>query len=376
MLAKLVSFNTESQRSNLELIHFCRDYLASLGVESTLVPSEDGEKANLYATVGPKVDGGVVLSGHTDVVPVEGQDWTSDPWTLTERDGKLYGRGACDMKGFDAIALALVPEMLKAPLKRPVHIALSYDEEVGCVGVRHLIARLPELCPQPLGCIVGEPSGLHPVLRHKGKIAQRVTVDGKAGHSSRPDLGDNAIHYAAQLIAAVQDEALRHATAGPFAPAFAPPYSTIQVGTIQGGTGINIVPAQCVFEIEARSIAGQEPASLLAFLPGEAERIRAAAEQTGHRVAIGFETMSDYPPLDLDEADPLVALTEAASGMPRQQAVSFGTEAGLYQAAGIAAIVCGPGDVNRAHKPEEYITDGELAGAIAMIARVADTLAA
>jgi acetylornithine deacetylase len=376
VLADLVAFPSICRTPNGAIVAHVRGFLAGYGVESVVLPGPEGDRSNLFATIGPRVPGGIILSAHLDVVPAAPEGWLGDPFSLRRDGARLIGRGALDMKGFVACVLASVPDLVSRKLARPVHIALSYDEEVGCVGVRHLIARLPELCPQPVGCIVGEPSGLHPVLRHKGKIAQRVTVDGKAGHSSRPDLGDNAIHYAAQLIAAVQDEALRHAVAGPFAPAFAPPYSTIQVGTIHGGTGINIVPAQCVFEIEARAIAGQEPASLLAFLPGEAERIRAAAELTGHRVAFGFETMSDYPPLDLNEADPLVALTEAASGMPRQQAVSFGTEAGLYQAASIAAIVCGPGDVNRAHKPEEYITDGELAGAMAMIARLADTLAA
>ncbi|CAN7435547.1 acetylornithine deacetylase [Bosea sp. LjRoot9] len=376
VLADLVAFPSICRTPNGAIVEHVRGFLAGHGVESVVLPGPEGDRSNLFATIGPRVPGGIILSAHLDVVPAAPEGWLGDPFSLRRDGERLIGRGAVDMKGFVACVLASVPDLVSRKLARPVHIALSYDEEVGCVGVRHLIARLPELCPQPAGCIVGEPSGLHPVLRHKGKIAQRVTVDGKAGHSSRPDLGDNAIHYAAQLIAAVQAEALRHAGEGPFASTFAPPYSTIQVGTIHGGTGINIVPAQCVFEIEARAIAGQEPASLLAFLPGEAERIRAAAEKTGHRVGFGFETMSDYPPLDLDEADPLVALSEAASGMPRQQAVSFGTEAGLYQAAGIAAIVCGPGDVNRAHKPEEYITDGELAGAMAMIARLADTLAA
>jgi acetylornithine deacetylase len=376
VLADLVAFASICRTPNGAIVEHVRAFLAGHGVESVVLPGPEGDRSNLFATIGPRVPGGIILSAHLDVVPAPLEGWLGDPFNLRRDGDRLIGRGAVDMKGFVACVLASVPMLVARKLERPVHIALSYDEEVGCIGVRHMIARLPELCAAPLGCIVGEPSGLHPVLRHKGKIAQRVTVDGKAGHSSRPDLGDNAIHYAAQLIAAVHAEALWHAEDGPFAPAFAPPYSTLQVGTVQGGASINIVPARCVFEVEARAIAGQQPAELLAFLPREAERIRLAAVRTGHNVAFGFETMSDYPPLDLPEGDALVALTEAVSTMPRQQAVSFGTEAGLFQAAGIPAIVCGPGDVNRAHKPEEYITDGELAGAMAMIERLADRLAA
>ncbi|MCV9939048.1 acetylornithine deacetylase [Boseaceae bacterium BT-24-1] len=374
VLADLVGFPSVCRTPNGAIIEHVRAYLAGHGVDSVIVPGPEGDRANLFATIGPKVEGGIILSAHLDVVPAAPEGWVGDPFKLRRDGERLIGRGAVDMKGFAACMLASVPALLAKKLARPVHIALSYDEEVGCVGVRHLIARLPELCPPVLGCIVGEPSGLRPVLAHKGKIAQRITVDGKAGHSSRTDLGDNAIHYAAGLIAAIHKEALRHAAQGPFAEAFAPPYSTIQVGVIKGGTGINIVPAQCVFEVEARAIAGQEPAALLGFLPGVAERIVREAAATGHKVAFGFETMSDYPPLALDENDPLVAFTEAASGQGRQAAVSYGTEAGRFQRAGIAAIVCGPGDVDRAHKPEEYITDAELAGAMTMIAGVADRL--
>ena len=374
VLADLVGFPSVCRTPNGAIIEHVRAYLAGHGVDSVIVPGPEGDRANLFATIGPKVEGGVILSAHLDVVPAAPEGWVGDPFKLRREGERLIGRGAVDMKGFAACVLASVPALVAKQLARPVHIALSYDEEVGCVGVRHLIARLPELCPPVLGCIVGEPSGLRPVLAHKGKIAQRVTVHGKAGHSSRTDLGDNAIHYAAGLIAAIHGEALRHASQGPFAEAFAPPYSTIQVGVIRGGTGINIVPAQCVFEVEARAIAGQEPAALLGFLPDVAEQIVREAAATGHKVDFSLETMSDYPPLALDESDPLVAFTEAASGEARQAAVSYGTEAGLFQRAGIAAIVCGPGDVDRAHKPEEYITDAELAGAMAMIAWVADRL--
>lgn len=374
VLADLVGFPSVCRTPNGAIIEHVRAYLAGHGVDSVIVPGPEGDRANLFATIGPKVAGGIILSAHLDVVPAPPEGWLGDPFKLRRDGERLIGRGAVDMKGFAACVLASVPALVATPLARPMHIALSYDEEVGCVGVRHLIARLPELAPPVLGCIVGEPSGLRPVLAHKGKIAQRVMVHGKAGHSSRTDLGDNAIHYAAGLIAAIHEEALRHVRQGPFAEAFAPPYSTIQVGVIKGGTGINIVPAQCVFEVEARAIAGQEPAALLGFLPGAAEWIRRKAAMTGHNVEFSIETLSNYPPLALAVADPLVAFTEEVSGQARQAAVSYGTEAGLFQRAGIASIVCGPGDVDRAHKPEEYITDSELAGAMAMIVRVAERL--
>lgn len=376
ILAELVAFPSVCRTANQAIIAHVERFLAAHGVASTIIPGPEGDRANLFATIGPPVPGGVILSAHLDVVPAAPDGWIGDPFVLRREGERLIGRGAVDMKGFAACILASVPSLVARQLRRPVHIALSYDEEVGCVGVRHLIARLPELCPAPAGCIVGEPSDLRPVLRHKGKISQRVTVEGKAGHSSRTDLGDNAIHYAAEVIAGIHREALRHATEGPFAPGFEPPYSTIQVGTIRGGTGLNVIPAQCLFEVEARAIAGQEPAALLAFLDREFERVRLLAERTGHRVAFSCETTSDYPALDLAASSPLVALAEAVALSPRREAVSYGTEAGRYQAAGIPAIVCGPGDVNRAHKPEEYITGAELAAAMAMIERLADRLSA
>lgn len=376
VLAGLVGIPSVCRTPNAAIVDHVRAYLAGFGVESIVLPGPEGDRANLFATIGPKDVAGMVLSAHLDVVPAAPEGWVGEPFALRRDGEKLIGRGAVDMKGFVACVLASVPMLVARPLTRPIHIALSYDEEVGCAGVHHMIARLPELCAPPEGCVVGEPTQMRPVLRHKGKIAQRVTVHGKPGHSSRTDLGDNAIHYAAELVAAIHREAMRHAAEGPFAAHFAPPYSTIQVGVIQGGTGINIIPARCVFEVEARAIAGQEPAALLAFIQREAERIRHEARATGHDVGFDIETMSDYPPLDLPDSSPLVALVEAVSGRARQEAVSFGTEAGLYQRAGIPAIVCGPGDVDRAHKPEEYITDAELADGMAMIERLAGRLAA
>lgn len=370
ILANLVGFPSVCRSSNEAIVAYVRSALGRHGIPAQIIPGPEGDRANLFATIGPDVPGGVILSAHLDVVSASPEGWIGRPFELRRDGDRLIGRGAVDMKGFAACVLASVPALAALPLKRPVHIAFSYDEEIGCVGVRHMLARLPELCAPPAGCIVGEPSELRPVLAHKGKIARRVTVTGKAGHSSRPDLGDNAIHYAAQLIAAIEAQARRHADHGPFSPAFAPPYSSMQVGTIRGGTGINIVPAECVFEVEARAIAGQEPEGLLAFMEEDARRIAGEAEATGHKVGFAFETMSAYPALDLAGSDPLVELTERISGRPRQQAVSYGTEAGLFQAAGVPAIVCGPGDVNRAHKPEEYITDSELDGAMTMIARL------
>ncbi|MGL4974132.1 MAG: acetylornithine deacetylase, partial [Bosea sp. (in: a-proteobacteria)] len=264
MLAKLVSFPSESQVSNLDIIQFAHDWLASIGVESQIVPSPDGIKANLFATIGPKVDGGVVLSGHTDVVPVAGQNWSSDPWTLTERDGRLYGRGTCDMKGFDALALALVPDMLKAGLKRPIHIALSYDEETGCVGAPFMIRAMAEAGIKPSAVIVGEPSMMQVVTGHKGGTRMETTVRGKAVHSSRIDQGVSAVMVAAKLVNWHTDLlAANAAKADPENP-FEPPYTTLHCGMMSGGTAANITAEHATIVSEVRAIPGETAESYLA----------------------------------------------------------------------------------------------------------------
>jgi acetylornithine deacetylase len=376
ILAELVAIPSVCRTPTAAITDYICAYLARYGVKSTLLPGPEGDRANLFARIGPAGIPGYILSAHVDVVPASPNGWGGDPFRLREDGARLLGRGSVDMKGFIACVLASVPVFLSRPLRQPVHIALSYDEEVGCVGVRHLLASLPSLCAPALGCIVGEPTVMRPVLRHKGKAALRVTVRGRAGHSSRPDLADNAIHPAADLIVAIRDAARDLAANGPFDGRFEPPYSTMQVGTVQGGVGVNVVPERCVFDLEARAIPADVPTALLDPLHQAISRERLTAETANRHIAIETELLSEYPALDLADDHPLVAWTESLSGLPRQAAVSFGTEAGLYQAAGIPAVVCGPGDVTRAHQPDEYILREELAQGVALLTRMAERLAA
>lgn len=362
LLARLVGFPSVVGRPNGDIVGFVQDYLHGHGVVSTLIPGPEGDRANLFASIGDPARPGYVLSGHLDVVPAGEPEWQGDPFRLRMEGDRLIGRGACDMKGYVAAILSAVPDLVAMPLEMPIHIALSYDEEAGCRGVPHLLAALPDLCAPPLGCFVGEPSGMIPVLAHKGKAALRLLAAGRAGHSSRPDLGVNAIHalLPALTAAAAQAEALK---SGPQDARFVPPYSSLQIGTLGGGQAINIIPDRAVADIEARAIAGVDPRKVLA-------PVVAAAE------GLNVEWISSYPALALDADHPLAALAEEVSGHVPLGAVSYGTEAGLFQAAGVPATICGPGDIARAHRPEEYLTTGELNAACAMISALAHRLCA
>ncbi len=360
MLAKLVSFNTESQRSNLDLIHFCRDFLAGLGVESTLAFNADGDKANLYATIGPRVEGGVVLSGHTDVVPVAGQDWTSDPWTLTERDGKLYGRGACDMKGFDAIALALVPEMLAAPLKRPIHIALSYDEEVGCQGARVMIAAMAKDGMKPAVVIVGEPSMMQVVTGHKGGLRMKTTVRGHAVHSSRVDIGVPAVMIAGRLIDWHNRVMAENKAKADAANGFEPPYTTLHVGVVNGGTAVNITAEHCSFTHEVRCIPGESFESYVERYRAEVTQLEAQMQAIAPETGIDFVVTSDTPAMGPEQSGAAEELCRRLTGDNGRHVVAYGTEGGLFQRAGWSTVVCGPGDIAQAHQPDEFVTVAQL----------------
>jgi len=354
ILDRLVGFPSVVGKPNGAIVAWVRQYAASSGAKVTVVPGPEGDRANLFATIGPADVPGFILSGHMDVVPAGEPGWTSDPFTLRAEGRRLYGRGTSDMKGFLACALAALPSLAAYPLARPIHLAFSYDEEAGCRGVRHLIDQLPRLCARPQGCIVGEPSGMRPVRAHKGKAAARIEIRGRSGHSSRPDQGLNAIHAMAEVLA----EAVRSAEAlkaGPFDANFAPPYSSLQVGVIGGGQAVNIIPDTCFAELEARAIAGVSPAALLA--PAQA----VAARLADRGFEVGWEPLSEYPALSLAEGAPLAQFLRDLTGAEPLAAVSFGTEAGLYQAAGMEAIICGPGDISRAHRPDEYIETGELA---------------
>lgn len=362
MLSKLVGFDSVVGQPTGPIIGFVQEWLAAHGIAVHVLPGPEGDRSNLFATIGPADKPGYVLSGHLDVVPAAEPGWKADPFVLRDEGDRLIGRGACDMKGFVAAALAMVPELAAMDLKQPVHLALSYDEEAGCQGVPHLLSALPELCATPEGAIIGEPSGLVPVLAHKGKAAIRLRARGQAGHSSRPDLGMNAIHALVPVLEAAIAQAAA-LTQGAQDPRFAPPFSSLQIGTVSGGQALNIIPDLAEAEIEVRAIAGADPMTLLG-------PVVAAAEAAGVEV----ETISTYPPLALPTDHPLAARIADLSDTTPLAAVSYGTEAGLFQAAGIASVVCGPGDIARAHKPEEYLTRDELQATCALIRRLGESL--
>ncbi|MEC5322905.1 acetylornithine deacetylase [Aurantimonas sp. A3-2-R12] len=353
ILEKLVSFPSVCGSSNRDIVDWIARYLESHAVTVAVLPGPEGDRANLFATLGPPDGAGYLLSGHMDVVPAQEPEWESDPFRLRQEGRRLYGRGTTDMKGFLAAVLASVPVLQTVDLKRPVHLAFSYDEEAGCRGVPHLLSQLPELCAPPSGAIIGEPSGLQGVRAHKGKAAARVVVRGRAGHSSRPDQGANAIHVMAEVLSCAVTAANAMGD-GPFDPDFEPPCSSMQIGKVHGGQALNIIPDLCVAEIEARAIPGVPPTTLL-------EPLRAFARTlSADGIEVKWEPLSTYPALSLPANAPLAALLEKLTGRPSLAAVSFGTEAGLYQQAGIDSIICGPGDIGRAHKPNEFILIEEL----------------
>ncbi|AYC34888.1 acetylornithine deacetylase [Pseudomonas cavernae] len=371
LLARLVAFATVSRDSNLALIEFVRDYLNDLGVACELDYNAERTKANLFATIGPSDRGGVVLSGHTDVVPADGQAWTLPPFELTERDGKLYGRGTADMKGYIACMLAAVPHFLQSKLRLPLHLALSYDEEVGCLGVRSLLAELERRPHKPVLCIIGEPTELKPVLGHKGKLAMRCQVHGAACHSAYAPQGVNAIEYAARLIGKLGEIGQRLAAPEYHDQRFDPPYSTVQTGLISGGRALNIVPAECQFDFEVRALPAADPQQVADELQDYAERellpqMRARSADT----AIRFQPLSAYPGLATDPHSEAAELLALLSGSREFATVAFGTEGGLFHQAGIPTVVCGPGSMDQGHKPDEFVSQQQLDGCDAMLRRL------
>ena len=350
-----------------------RDYLASHGIESRLIFDDQRSKANLYASLGPGGAGGVVLSGHTDVVPVAGQPWSADPFTLRESNGKLYGRGSCDMKGFIALALSLVPEMQAAGLKRPIHIALSYDEELGCLGAPRMIADIKANLPLPDVAIVGEPTRLKLGNKHKGCYGFDLEVTGRDGHSSATHRGVNAIACAARAIAYLDDMAERFRREGPFDPGFDPPYTTFNVGEIGGGTAVNIIARQCKVAWEFRPIPAVDPKTVIAeverFLNQNlAPRMREKAPEAG----IAMSEACVVPPLVPRPGSPAEALARHLTGANDTIGLAFGTEAGQFQEIGIDAIVCGPGSIEQAHQPDEFIELSQFAEGEAFLRRLID----
>jgi len=374
LMEQLVAFDTTSRDSNLDLIHFVRDYLSGHGVDSTIIRDADEPKANLYATIGPQDRPGIMLSGHTDVVPVDGQEWNSDPFGMVERNGRLYGRGTCDMKGFIALVLANIPEFLRRGLDTPIHLALSYDEEVGCLGVRHLIDLVKSLPVRPRMAIIGEPTEMQVIVAHKGKTDVNVHVRGFECHSALAPSGVNAVDYAAELVGHISRMARRVAEEGPFDDEFDVPHSTLHTGVIQGGTALNIVPKDCRFEFEIRNLPQQDPQPLLdeiyRFAIDELEpRMRAVHPDTG----ISFDQGVQYPGLDMRPDDEAVTLVKALAGQNSHAKVAFGTEGGLFQQdAQIPCVICGPGSIAQAHKPDEYLSLEQLAAGQAFLGRLAD----
>ncbi|MBP5106260.1 acetylornithine deacetylase [Pseudomonas protegens] len=375
LLARLVGFATVSRDSNLELIGFIRDYLASHGVHSELIYNPERTKANLFASIGPEDRGGVVLSGHTDVVPVDGQAWSVEPFVLSEREGRLYGRGTADMKGFIASVLAAVPGLTRRRLRLPVHLAFSYDEEVGCLGVRPMLERMQQRPHKPLLCLIGEPTELRPVLGHKGKLAMRCQVRGAACHSAYAPYGVNAIEYAARLIGKLGEIGSRLAQPEHHDPRFDPPFSTVQTGTIQGGRALNIVPAECQFDFEVRTLPGYDAQAVVDQLQGYARdqllpQMQAVQADTG----IALQPLSAYPGLAIAADSEAAELLALLSGSREFGTVAFGTEGGLFHQAGIPTVVCGPGSMDQGHKPDEFISLEQLHACDALLLRLGDWL--
>jgi acetylornithine deacetylase len=363
LLKRLVAFDTTSRHSNLRLVESVEDWLERHGVASRRVYDATGTKANLFATIGPDRPDGIVLSGHVDTVPVDGQAWSGDPFQLREQDGRFVGRGTTDMKGFDAVVLAKVPAMVKADLERPIHLALSYDEEVGCLGVRTLLDDLAARGFAADGCVVGEPTNMAVVLGHKGKHSFEVEVTGAECHSAMAPAGVNAVEYAARLIARISDLGRRLAADGPFDPAYTVPHTTAHVGTCHGGTALNIVPELCRFVFEIRHLVSQpaEPliAEIEAFARDELEpAMRAVAADAGIR----FNRTSRIPGFDIDADHAFVRFVAGLAGHGVAGKVAYGTEGGLFaDRLGVPTVVCGPGDITDAHKPDESVAAEQLA---------------
>ena len=366
LIQRLVGFDTTSRDSNLGLIEWVRDWLKGQGVESRLTYDPSGTKANLFATIQQGTRAGIVLSGHTDVVPVDGQPWDTDPFKATIKDDRIYGRGSADMKSYIAAALAMTPHFLAADLKSPVHFALSYDEEIGCLGVRGLIEDLARAGIKPAGCIIGEPTSMQPVVAHKGKRAYKCCFRGREAHSALTPQGVNAIEYAARLVVYIRHMAERMRDCETRDNGFDVPFTTLQTGVIKGGTAANIVPRDCEVHFEFRYLPGVDPEALESEIKSYAERVllpemRAVDPAT----FIAFETKAEIPGLDPSveraEQDRITSLAQALARNQAIAKVAYATEAGLFQRAGIPSIICGPGSIGEAHKPNEFITLEQVA---------------
>jgi acetylornithine deacetylase len=368
ILSRLIAFDTESSKSNLDLIAWVEAYLAGLGINSLRVPNATGDKAALFATIGPVIDGGVVLSGHSDVVPVEGQIWTGRPFTMRREDGRIYGRGACDMKGFVAIVLAMAAEWKALPLQAPLHILISYDEETTCLGPVDTIARFGADLPRPRAVIVGEPTMMQVVDAHKAVATYRTVVTGREAHSSKPALGANAVQGACELVHELYRIGADIAASSGAIERFDPPVSTVHVGTIAGGTARNILARECAFHWEFRALPG---------VPLDAARTRLDAyardvllprlRETAPEADVITVTEVEVPGLAPQPGSEAETLALRLTKSNQTQAVAFATEGGRFQAGGVATVVCGPGSIDQAHQPDEYITEAQMEAGIAFM---------
>lgn len=370
ILERLVGFDTTSHKSNLPMIEWIGSYLADHGGDCIVLPDVTGEKANLIARFGPPASGGVVLCGHADVVPVDGQAWTRDPFVLTRERSRLYGRGTADMKGFIASALAAAPRLAAAPLATPITIALTHDEEVGCLGAPALAAALQETQPMPAAVIVGEPTSMRVVRAHKGIRALRTTITGSSGHSSRPDQASSAVTAAARLIAFIDELAESLASHRLRSDRFEPPYTTINVGTVAGGTAVNVVPATCVLTWEYRSVPGEQPDRILDKVAAFAAEILLPMRRAAPDAAITTETLADIPPLDPAGNAAAAALLQSL-GVAEGEPVAYATDGAVLQAAGLPAVLCGPGSMTRGHQPDEYLDAADLLRCDALMTQLA-----
>lgn len=376
ILARLVAFPTLSRQSNLALLDYVEELLRPAGVRLERFASEDGTRANLWASVGPEGSGGVVLSGHSDVVPVAGQDWSHDPFELRRADGRLYGRGSADMKGFLAVAIHTMLRAAERPLQVPLHLAISYDEEIGCLGVRGMLDTLATRPDRPALCIIGEPTGMRIATGHKGKRALRACCHGQEGHSALAPDALNALHLGAAFVTRLQAQQERLQVEGARDTAYDIPYSTVHVGVMSGGTALNIVPNRCDLDFEVRNVAADDPDAIIARIAEDAEAIAAPHRNRFPDARIEVEEVSGYPGLDTPVDAPAVALLQSLLGHDDAAIkVAFGTEGGLFQERlGLPTLVCGPGHMAQGHKPDEFVSVAQLADCAAFLAALTDLL--
>lgn len=374
LLDRLIAFDTTSVNTNLPLIDFVEDYLRTRGFRITRVPDSTGQKAGLFAVLGPEGEG-IMLSAHTDVVPVTGQNWSRDPFRLTREGDRLYGRGTTDMKGYLAAMLSMADRASKIPLKEPLKLAISYDEEVGCVGIQQMLDTLPAALGRPRACFVGEPTEMQVATGHKGKAAFEAVCHGESGHSALAPLFTNALHLATEFtieLRAIQDF---YATKGARDPAYGVPYSTVHLGTLSGGSALNIVPDRAEMRFEYRHLTGDVAEDIAGRIYAAATRVTERFAPHSPETRVEVTKVNAYPGLDVPEEAEIVTLAKTLAKTNAVTKVAFGTEAGFFQGLGIPTVVCGPGSMERqGHKPDEYIETSQLAGCDAMMDRILSIL--